>query len=80
MPDYTFTGSQTFIYTSVQLADGSTLEAVPGEVYTLDEAPDALFVPVAAGATVTPIAPIATAADFEAASEPSDTPPATPAA
>lgn len=77
MPSFTFEGDQPYVFPQVTVADGSTLFAVPGEVYELDSAPDDRFVAVA---PVTPIAPVATAADFEAASEPSDPSPATPAA
>lgn len=44
MPQFTYTGSQEMVYPTLAAADGSTLVVKPGDVVTLDAAPDADFV------------------------------------
>ena len=80
MPSFTFTGDQPYVYTSVQLADGSTLEAVPGQSYDLDAAPDDLFVPVASAPLVAPPEPSVLVTDPAPVSSPTDPSPTAPAA
>ena len=68
MTQYKYTGFYTTVYTGVAGPDGGTLEAVPGQTYNLDTAPDSFWVSVN-GSQKAPEAPVA-----DAAPEPESTP------
>ena len=80
MSSYTFNGDQSYVYPFVQLTDGSTLTAVPGETYDLDAAPDEHFALAAPLASVPASEPSVLVTDPEPVSAPTDPSPTTPAA
>ena len=68
MTQYKYTGFYTTVYTGVAGPDGGTLEAVPGQTYNLDTAPDSFWVSVNGSQKATE-APVA-----DATPEPESTP------
>jgi len=51
MSQFTYTGFYETVYTGTLDTNGNVLVAVPGQTYSLDTAPDALWVPVSATQT-----------------------------
>ena len=75
MAQYTFNGFYTTVYTGTLDANGNVLVASPGETYTLDTAPDALWVSVSTAKTAPeapaePVTPEPTPTPTQSESEP----------